>query len=377
VDQLSSLRLVNWRAFHDITIDFDQTTVIYGDNGSGRTAIVEALTLLSQIGRQRYPALLRNDGADSRLRAGAATAGQPTQVSVVFKSRESAPVATYGFDINPAGYVDTEWVRVTGVVHFFQHLSFPYGHPQAIRAAAHWNRHRCASSPALVVGEIDDLPGDHGPLGTALGHRVRDALRSIHVSTPDSRPRYAVPTWLEDVDEDNAQRALEIMALGLSGDGCVGTPHGLHHLPDGPRGAIVLHNDGAPVPMSRGDWAWLSIASKLLQPAHHTITVIDDVDDHLSEHHLPRLAELIESAPESAQRIVTTRRRDLLDCLTAPVASVRVLQRHGPLVGCHRLDPFHLAAFVDGFGSLGSVMRSGYLGRVLADDDEPQPTLPL
>lgn len=83
--RLLSLQLENFRSYESLTIDFsdtEQTNVLFGDNGSGKTNVVEALSYLSQgrsclgvkpeqalqwgKGHFRMSAAIRTDAGDDR-----------------------------------------------------------------------------------------------------------------------------------------------------------------------------------------------------------------------------------------------------------------------------------------------------------------------
>ncbi|HKJ85463.1 MAG TPA: SbcC/MukB-like Walker B domain-containing protein [Spirochaetia bacterium] len=54
--ELRRLRLVNWHFFSDSTVDFGPTTLLAGDNGTGKSTIIDAVqyALVSQVSRIRF-----------------------------------------------------------------------------------------------------------------------------------------------------------------------------------------------------------------------------------------------------------------------------------------------------------------------------------
>jgi len=55
---LNRARLVNWHFFTDSTVDFGPTTLFAGDNGSGKSTVIDALqyALVANIGKIRFNA---------------------------------------------------------------------------------------------------------------------------------------------------------------------------------------------------------------------------------------------------------------------------------------------------------------------------------
>ncbi|MFW5690137.1 MAG: ATP-binding protein, partial [Spirochaetota bacterium] len=54
--ELRRLRLVNWHFFSDATITFGPTTLLAGDNGTGKSTIIDAIqyALVAQVSRIRF-----------------------------------------------------------------------------------------------------------------------------------------------------------------------------------------------------------------------------------------------------------------------------------------------------------------------------------
>ena len=54
--QLSRVRLVNWHFFEDTTIPVGATTLLAGDNGTGKSTIIDAIqyALVAQVSRIRF-----------------------------------------------------------------------------------------------------------------------------------------------------------------------------------------------------------------------------------------------------------------------------------------------------------------------------------
>ena len=55
MDRITRLRIQNVRAFEDVTIDLSAgVTVLIGENGAGKSTIIECLELLQRVPEQRF-----------------------------------------------------------------------------------------------------------------------------------------------------------------------------------------------------------------------------------------------------------------------------------------------------------------------------------
>ncbi len=88
--RLRSIEIQNFRCFRDFHLDFDDTTVLIGENNSGKTALLDAIRLClrdaAQVRRttnfEHYDVYLADGTADP-------TRAQPIQITLSF--RESKP----------------------------------------------------------------------------------------------------------------------------------------------------------------------------------------------------------------------------------------------------------------------------------------------
>ena len=55
---LTKVRLINWHFFQDAEIDFRETTLLAGDNGSGKSTIIDAIqyALVANIRKIKFNA---------------------------------------------------------------------------------------------------------------------------------------------------------------------------------------------------------------------------------------------------------------------------------------------------------------------------------
>ena len=69
--KIAKVRIENFRGLKDITLEFDETTVLIGENNSGKTSVLDALRLcLRELGSRRrvvfdsFDFHLKNDAAE-------------------------------------------------------------------------------------------------------------------------------------------------------------------------------------------------------------------------------------------------------------------------------------------------------------------------
>ena len=78
---ITSVRLQNFKAHRDTTVELGRFTVLVGPNGSGKTSVLQALWLLSRLTGLNYGTVLQGDFAPSDLMN--RTAKGPLSVAVV------------------------------------------------------------------------------------------------------------------------------------------------------------------------------------------------------------------------------------------------------------------------------------------------------
>ena len=86
--RLTSVRIRNFRCIRDLTLDLDETTVLIGENNSGKTAVLKAIEL--GLSRPRGPGARVFDEYDYRLPHGKASpeTSDPIEIEFRFEERE-------------------------------------------------------------------------------------------------------------------------------------------------------------------------------------------------------------------------------------------------------------------------------------------------
>ncbi|MCK6514470.1 AAA family ATPase [Myxococcota bacterium] len=134
--------------------------------------------------------------------------------------------------------------------------------------------------------------------------------------------------------------------------------------PEGGRLQLYLIHGDRPVPASRlsdGTLRALALLAILIEPGPASVVVIEEPALGLHPDMLPTIGELLVSASEQAQLIVTTHSSDLLDALTKHAESVVLCERQGASTALRRLGRADIKALAE-FDGLGAMWMSGSLG---------------
>jgi predicted ATPase len=410
-DRITQLRISGLRAIRDLTLSLRGLTVLIGDNGTGKSSIVEALEILRNAskpiqhvtdvivrGHGGFRSLLRR-GSDE-LRIGVTIEGNGPPVDYDFA------VANVG--ISPA--VVGEWVDV-------------HANPAA-REPLHVLIRRGASIQVFdagqrklvtVTGADEGAAGEQAPVSDqalalpqpgvwtsqAAVRRLIDALGQMEVHVPfETRPVWQQrelgvnqgPHWpalVESADRltrygvnlpnafqqlrnsggDVWKRVLQRAQLGLgedlrefslspSGRGNIELEVLFGAFPDRPLPADVL---------SEGQISYLGFLALCALHPHRSVLVFDEPEAHLHPALLARVVMMLEEVAESAPVIVATHSDRLLDALRDPAASVALCELdESRAMQIRRPDAARLSEWLEDYRGLGSLRSEGYESHVFA-----------
>ena len=129
--------------------------------------------------------------------------------------------------------------------------------------------------------------------------------------------------------------------------------------------ALLLEEaDNRVIPATRlsdGTLRYLCLLSILLHPEPPPVVVIEEPELGLHPDLLPTVADLLVSASERSQLIVTTHSDVLVDALTDTPESVIVTEKHDGQTVMRRLDKADLAKWLKDY-TLGNLWSSGQIG---------------
>ncbi len=398
-DRITQLRISGLRAIEDLTLDLSGLTVLVGDNGTGKSTILEALELLRQVttpanfvsdilvrGHGGGQGLLRR-GADE-IRLGATITGEDystrydlaiglvgTSLEVLRERLElfAGPehteslgsVVREGFEVTTNGPASTlnKPSQMSAIALLCPRLVPPEG----------------AKHPLAALGKIEvHVPFETRPVWQQheLDIRVGPRWPSM-VERSEALARYAlnlpnVYQHLRNSGDDVWTRVIERARMGLGDD-----VRNFRISPSG-RGNIELEvvfgsapDNPLPVEyLSEGQVTYLAFLALVELHQNRSLLAFDEPEMHLHPALLTRVVGLLEESAEHAPVIVATHSDRLLDVLADPVASVVLCDLDDRrAVRLRRPNAEKLAEWLEDYRGFGSIRAEGYQAHVF----EPPP----
>jgi predicted ATPase len=400
MDRITQLRIRNVRAIESMTLDFGESpTVLIGENGSGKSTIIECLELLRKAAEPGFVDLLYSihRGLPALLRRGA----PDLTLGVRIRDTESGEELDYEFTLRPTpnGGVQVAGEFLSNVADGFKIIQ-DWGNGPNVYHEETNSAPSYRSGGGLTLSDFGTQPPDR-----RIGRVIR-ALSGIEVHLPfDTRATWAARTYqrpqtlraastlfparrlallgsnlanawaeLRNRDATSWDRLIGLVRLGLGdrvdnimispdpGGGNVYLAVRFRDLPDEP----ILAAD-----LSDGQLSWLAyVAMANLNPGR-SLLAIDEPELHLHPNLLAGVIALLDLV--DAPVLLSTHSDRVLEQLNDPAESVRVcsLDERG-LASAQRLDEQELRKWLDEFGDFAQIRAAGYLSRVL----EPTPKSP-
>lgn len=406
MDRITRLRIKNVRAIESLELELGRPlTVLIGENGAGKSTILECLELLRQVGDRDFMRRFHivHRGSTGMLRSGATS----LELGVTIEDDEGVePTLSYNLAILSDGTKvviereELESRRLDGseeakevvwrVAGEAQVVGVPapqgsiLGHPVASDETALSTFRHVSAHPALarvraaLEGIEVQLGFDVRASWSARGFQLPESIRSGATLFPAEHlelgGRNLANAWAElnNRSSDEAGRALELVRLGLGEevDRVVTRPDpggGNLHLGLRFRG----RNDVIPAGnLSDGQLSWLGFVALALLGRGRSLLAVDEPEKHLHPALLGRVMSLLIDTADSCQVLLATHSDRVLELLEDPAKAVRVCSLDGGRVRVDAFDPAKLADWLKEYGDLAELRRSGYLKRALAADDE-------
>jgi predicted ATPase len=409
-DRITQLRISGLRTIADLTLDLRGLTVLIGDNGTGKSSILEALELLRLaakpvvfvsdiVGRAHggMAALLRR-GADV-LRLGVTIEGNgpkldydlslglagafPVVLSETLESCDSAEGARSTTVLDrtgtEAGIVERD---ATGE---WEPKAFRAAEAELILPKLGLGWHPAFQRAVDALSSVDlHVPFETRPLWQQRAFDVRKGPRwPSEVNQSDRLERYALNLpiafqRLRNLGDEIWNRVLVRARLGLGDD-----VRGFRLTPSG-RGNLELELVLASTPdqsmpaeyLSEGQLAYLAFLALVELDAHRAVLGFDEPELHLHPALLTRVVWMLEEAAERAPVILATHSDRLLDGLSDPLHSVVLceLDEHRS-TRLRRPNPEALADWLEDYRGIGSIRAEGYepyVFEALAEEDRRQ-----
>jgi predicted ATPase len=398
-DRITQLRIGGMRCIDSLTLDLRGLAVLIGDNGSGKSTVLEALELLRQAAK---PVSFITDilyrghgGLQGLLRRGS----KELKLGVTVEG--AGPKLEYDFVIAEVG---TSPEIVAERLSFFSNDGEKGSQSLFVREGRRVVRFLRGPKPEAFEEQI-------GPTTLAVAMRTADirpeierlakALDAIEIHAPfETRPiwqqeqletRYG-PRKPTVVDSSQA-----LARFGVNLSNCY---HQLRNLGDEvwtrvrDRIRLGLGNDfrdfrlrspnpghltleivygsapDKPVPidsLSEGQISYLAFVALVELNAGRSLLAFDEPELHLHPALLARVVGMLEEVAETCPAILTTHSDRLLDALADPAGSVVLCDLDDARsTRFQRPNPEHLTEWLETYRGLGSVRAEGYEANVFS-----------
>lgn len=393
------------RGIQDLTLDLKGLTVLIGDNGTGKSTILEAFELLRQaplpVNYLSDVVSAKHNGLRSLLRHGKGS----LTLSLRVEGDPEGPI-DYRFSLSVGGYgpaVESESLTLHSDPSKPRPLAILIRDSARVR---YFDR---------ALGKIQDLPAEMGNDPQALMAfrfgiesqpaftRLKRVLEAIEFHVPfETRPRWQLrdlnqgmlgarwPTvgeraqklerfgtnlvncfyHLREQGTTVWNKVVELARLGLGEDFRDFT------IPLVERGTLELRLVFGSAPehpisaenLSDGQLAYLCFVALSHLNANRSLLAFDEPELHLHPALLARATWMLETLAQSGPVVIATHSDRLLDALADPAQSVYLCHNH-PTKGVQlaRPDPERLAAWLEEYGGLGSIRSQGYQQQIFEE----------
>lgn len=384
--KITQLRISGMRVIEDLTLDLDGMTVLIGDNGTGKSTILEALEILRLATKPgsfiRDVIMSRHGGLESLLRRGAGSLRLGCRART-----EDGMEIDYDVELRPTG----SWPLVVGewATEVSKEPSNTPTHGQLV-----------------TQGLVADGGPEHLALPTAEKHlllgQLRRVLEQIEVQVPfETRPFWQhkeldlrvgsrMPSVVETVSKlsrygtnlANAfqelrnrggevwQRVVDLSRLGIRHDisnfRMTARRRGEVELE-----LVLLGDSENPMPveyLSEGQVAYLAMIALCELSTTTSVLAFDEPEIHMHPGLLARVMQMLEEVSLSIPVLLSTHSDRLLDCVPDPVTSVVLcdLDERGAL-RVRRPDAEALARWLEKYQSIGRVVAEGYTAHLFEE----------
>ncbi|AKT39608.1 AAA family ATPase [Chondromyces crocatus] len=412
-DRITQVRISGLRAIDELTLDLHGLTVLIGDNGTGKSSILEAFEILHQVAKPIAHVsdiiVKGHGGLDSLLRRGS----DELRLGVTIEG--DGPQIVYDLSMGHIGvspavlreqldvYADPEALEPLRVLKR-KHASLTLFDARTaklrrvnlderfddeestgvdeLRLALPWLRAKTQPALQRVVKALDQIdvhvPFEARPIWQQRALDIRQGPRwpSV-VEKTDRLTRHGVNLpnafqQLRNLGNETWSRVLERAQLGLGAD-----LRDFRLSPSG-RGNIELELvfgtfPDAPLPaevLSEGQLSYLAFIALCGLHGSRSLLAFDDPEIHLHPGLLVRVLWMLEEVSASAPVIVATHSDSLLDALEDPARSVVLCELDEKRrTRLRRPDAARLAEWTEDDKGLGSLRADGYAAHVFGDVD--------
>jgi len=399
VPRITELRVEGLRTLADVRLKLDGLTVLIGENGTGKSSIIEACELFRRLANQDFMSEVYNPhgGGFALLRDGASIlrltivleAPSPEGLSTrieysVGLARERSGLAIHEeklqYEAPEQPHPDIPWVRTPQGASFTRNVHVQGLDPNVLvlnsgYAVPDWSARIVRD--ALKQIEVH-LPFEVLPSWAARAHARKSEIRGSvllqpadHLDLLGSNLVNVYYALREQSDRAYWNDTMDLLRLGLGIEfeevRTVADSGGGAH-------ALAIKWRGRDQPMtasalSDGQIAFLAFVGlyRLPRPGR-TLMAMDEPELHLHPGLLSRVVQIFEAMGDRHPVLLSTHSDRLLDLLTDPVASVRVCELRGSATHLRRLDRESLDTWLADFRGVGDLRSEGHLADVIGDE---------
>jgi len=400
--RITEIHIEGLRTLADVRLKLDGLTVLIGENGTGKSSIIEACELLRRLASQDFMSEFYNPhgGPFALFRDGASLLRWTVLFQATFPGE---PPTTIEYRVALAR-------EGGGVAIHEEHLRVTYpDKPAPLKAIERGQRFARYFNGVQLV-PFEGLPptmlalagfGASGPRHWAVGV-VRDALQTIDVHLPfEVLPSWAARAYSRKSEIRSSVLLQPANRLDLLGTNLVNVYYALREQsdrgywddtmdllrlglgvrfeevrsaadPGGGAHALAVKWRGRDQPMtasalSDGQIAFLAFVGLYRLPRSRSLIAVDEPELHLHPSLLARVIQIFEAMAQQQPVILSTHSDRLLDAIADPVASVCVCELRDNATHLRRLDANSLAAWLADYRGLGDLRSEGHLVDVLED----------
>jgi predicted ATPase len=413
-DRITELRISGLRVIGDVKLPLSGLTVLIGDNGTGKSSILEALEILrlaSKPVNHVVDVIMKGHGGlQSLLRRGA----EELQLGVSIEG--AGPRVDYDFAVANVGN-DPMLIRETVVVDRHEEGLDPLqalarSGSQATAAVTSSRFPNSYMEEALgsnghppATAQVLSLPTLDGRAHPAV-RRLVEALAHLDLQVPfEVRPLWQArelnltvgPRWPAQVESTDRlgrfglnlanaflelrnrgdatwNRVLDRARLGLGADlrSFSLTPSGRGNIE---LEVVVGSMASRPLPaemLSEGQLAYLAMIALCELHTNRSLLSFDEPEVHLHPALLARVLWMLEEVAESAPVILATHSDRLLDALEDPAKAVVLCELDEQrALRVSRPDANRLGEWLRDYRGIGELRSAGYEARVFGEAPEP------
>ena len=405
-DRITRIHVKGLRSLDDVALDLDGLTVLIGDNGSGKSSMLEALEALRYFSEpgasvagffEQHPWPIR--GGHGKLTIGVEAAGDDQnsvalryEFTLVHNERGRIGVAAEQLLVGPLPGDNDPLVAFRR--DFDSASVFDQGQRKLVRVEA--------SPDHLLLSQLVNEPvreGQAEPQQLAV-RRMGSLLRGIDVHVPfeamaawaarrtgrksaSREPNMLQPTRRLDLLAANLGNAyhslknehgkahwdetMEHVQLGLGRD--VDDVSAIADAAGGQHAISVRYRSGGVVPavaLSDGTLAYLAFVALARLPSQRSLLAFDEPELHMHPGLLVRVLSLFESMGRKCPVVLSTHSDRLLDALQSPANSIVLCSldenRATRLV---RPDAVMLAKWLKDYRGFGDIRATGFQDAVM------------